>query len=183
MNPPIRIMAVAAVAALLVGVALWKFKSNSAIESRIANTGLATAPSRSNPTAGIDVTSPANESSRLGDPRAAHIRIGATERTLVPNARGEFPRLVVAPAASISASVPFIDAAPGDRISLQTEDGGTLMGPAAGGSIAVDAGRYARLEYRAAATDGMQRVTLRRGGESRVLEFWIGAEPPVLARR
>ena len=64
-----------------------------------------------------------------------------------------------------------------------TAGSGTVRGRAAleGDVVIAGAGR-ARFEFRAAPNDGLNRVTLRRGGESRVLEFWVGVEPPALVR-
>ena len=116
------------------------------------------------------------------DPRTAQIRVGSVENEVIPNARGEFPRLLVAAEAEISADVPFPDALPGQHIYVQADDGGLLSGKAADGALIVDESRQVSLEFQTSAWDGLHRVTLRRGGDSRVLQFWVGPEPPVHIR-
>ncbi len=101
---------------------------------------------------------------------------------VAPNVRGEFPRVSVPAAALIRATVPFPDAAPGAIIFLQAEDGGALHGAASGGALTVGDDRQVTLEFRAATSDGVQRVTLRHGADTQLLEFWVGPEAPVLVR-
>jgi len=119
----------------------------------------------------------------VNDPRAASITFDGATRLVVPNARGEFPRTIVPASSEIAASVPFAGAQPGEKIAVQAEDGGLLLGESAQGQIALDAQCRAPVRFKVSAYDGMHRVTLRRGGESRVLEFWVGAEPPVVVRK
>ena len=116
------------------------------------------------------------------DPRAARIEVAGQVRVVAPNARGEFPRVVVPASSVIAVSVPFAGAQLGETLPVQSEDGALLLGEAASGVAVVDGQGAVPLTLRVAATDGLQRVTLRRGGEMRVLEFWVGAEPPVLVR-
>ena len=113
-------------------------------------------------------------------PGVAQIQAGNVNSVLAPNARGDYPRLSVSPSTIIVASVLFPDASPGERISIQAEDGGQLRGEAAKGFATIDDIRKANIEFQVSAHDGLYRVTLRRGGESRVLQFWVGPEAPVL---
>ena len=116
------------------------------------------------------------------NPRAAQIVFAGVRRVVVPNARGEFSRVGVPASAVIVATVPFPDSAPGSTIFLQAEDDGLLSGAASAGALVVGEDRRVTLEFRAAASDGIQRVTLRDGAETRLLEFWVGPEAPVLVR-
>lgn len=102
---------------------------------------------------------------------------------VISNVRGEFHRVPVPASTVITASVPFADAVPGESIRVQAEDGGLLQGRAAQGSVAVGSDHRASVAFQTAANDGLYRVTLRRGGECRVLQFWVGPEPPVLVRQ
>ena len=116
------------------------------------------------------------------NPRAAQIVFAGVRRVVVPNARGEFSRVGVPASAVIVATVPFPDSAPGSTVFLQAEDGGLLSGAASAGALVVGEDRRVTLEFRAAASDGIQRVTLRDGAETRLLEFWVGPEAPGLVR-
>ena len=109
--------------------------------------------------------------------------VGAENIRLTFNARGELPRLKVPSEATIAATVRFPNAMPGQPISVQPEDGGTLIGDAVSGVVLIDDQQQANFEFQPSANDGQYRVTLRNGGESRVLEFWVGPEPPVLVRK
>lgn len=124
----------------------------------------------------------ATETVASSDPRAARIEVAGQVRVVTPNARGEFPRVVVPASSVIAVSVPFAGAQPGELLPVQSEDGAVLLGAAAQGVALVAASGDVPLSLKVAATDGLQRVTLRRGGEMRVLEFWVGAEPHVLVR-
>lgn len=119
----------------------------------------------------------------VDNPRAAQLVIDGQSYSVISNVRGEYPRVPVTAASTITASVPFPDAIPGERISVQAEDGGLLLDDGAYGAVAIDENRRAPLRFQAADNDGMQRVTLRRGGEIKTLEFWVGEAPPVLARK
>lgn len=171
----------AAVAALAVGgFVLWKWTRPPHAEH---DTKTATTVRPENPSgAASHATTPGSGDISI-DPRVARIRFGATERFVAPNARGEFPRVPVPASAAITAAVPFPAAMPGEPISVQAEDGGVLAGPAAGGRVMIDDRHRAQIEFQTSALDGLHRVTLRRGSESRVLQFWVGPEPPVLVRQ
>lgn len=113
----------------------------------------------------------------------AQIKVGEEEIQLTFNARGELPRLTVLPEADISATVKFPNTVSGQKISVQAEDGGLLIGDAASGVVLIDDQQQAHFRFKPSAYDGQYRVTLRNGGESRVFEFWVGPEPPVLVRK
>jgi hypothetical protein len=115
-------------------------------------------------------------------PRAAQLTVDGHPRAVVANVRGEFPRVLVPASAIIAASVPFPDAQPGEKIAVQAEDGGALLNATAQGFVTIDAAHCAPVQFKVSAHDGMHRVTLRRGGETRVLEFWVGTEPAVVVR-
>jgi hypothetical protein len=119
----------------------------------------------------------------ITDPLAANIQVGDRRIAVRSNTRGEFFRVLVAPSALIKVDLPFFGAAAGEALAIQTEDGGALVSGVADGRVLISEGSRARFDFRAAAHDGLNRVTLRRGGETRVLEFWVGPEAPVLVRR
>lgn len=115
-------------------------------------------------------------------PRAALVSFAQISQLTEPNAQGEFARVIVPASTVISAVVPFPGAVPGTMISLQPEDGGELRGTAAAGKTMLGDDGQVRLEFQVGNFDGLQRVTLRQGAEMEVLQFWVGAEPPVLVR-
>ena len=117
------------------------------------------------------------------DPTAATLRFAGRQVAVRATARGEFSRVLVAPSTLVVVDLPFPGAVPGEVLPIQAEDGGTLVAGVNVGQTTVGDDGRARFEFRSAPHDGLNRVTLRRGGESRVLEFWVGPEAPVLVRR
>jgi len=183
-NHPQRVLRSAAVAAVILAIgaiAWWK----SAQHRTASSTPLAVDSSRASespPSAATNIAQKQDAPAPIDETRAARITIAGTAHVLAPNVRGEFPRLIVPASATITATVPFAGAEPGEAIPVQAEDGGLLQDAAAIGSVAVDNDHKVTISYQVSANDGMHRITLRRGGESRVLEFWVGAETPVLVR-
>lgn len=147
-------------------------------------------PAKTTPTPGQSAVVPVQpkhndkqRNDRPEDDRAAWVEFDGQSRELLPNIRGEFPRISVPASTVITAQVPFAGASSGETVHVEAEDGGSLLGEAEGGTTRVDEQAAASIAFRTAAYDGLQRITLRRGGESRLLQFWIGEEPPVLARQ
>ena len=173
---------IVAVALLALGAIVWwkvaqQPTSSSAQQTANVSPRSGTPP----PTKTVDEKQEA--SAPIDELRAAHITFAGGTHVLAPNARGEFPRLIVPASATITATVPFAAAEAGEAIPVQAEDGGLLQGTAAQGNVTVDTEHKVSVAYQVSANDGLHRVTLRHGGESRVLEFWVGAEPPVLVRK
>lgn len=164
----------------VVGFWLWPSQSKQEITAATARSPKANATSQpSSWSTGRVGTSTA----AIGnDPRAALVNVDGESIRVLPNARGEYHRLRVPSAATITAAVPFPGANPGDVIDVETEDGGLLQGAGSQGTVVVNSARRAPVDYRAGGQDGLYRVTLRRGGETRVLEFWVGRPPPVAVR-
>ncbi len=105
-----------------------------------------------------------------------------TNKILLPNNRGDYPRLSVLGSSKITASVFFFEAVQGEQIRIQAEDGGWLQDEAQAGFVTVDKYHRANFKFQVLTHDGLYRVTLRRGGERRVLQFWVGSESPVFER-
>jgi len=122
------------------------------------------------------------QSTPAANAMAARVEVEGRILQVAPNPRGEFGRVQVPRSAVVRALVPFPSAAPNELIGVQAEDGGMLQGEASKGTVTVDAERRAAILFQAAAGDGLYRITLRRGGENRVLEFWVGPQPPVVVR-
>jgi hypothetical protein len=166
------------------GGVCWFFAEHAPSPASISAVGVAASGNSAIPSAsGVDIpVATVTAAAVANDPRAAQLIIEGQTRAVVPNVRGEFPRVLVAASTTVSASVPFAEAQPGEMIAVQAEDGGALLEVAAQGSVIIDAARCASVQFKVSAHDGIHRVTLRRGGETRVLEFWVGAEPPVVVR-
>lgn len=112
------------------------------------------------------------------DPQVARVRVGLKEEEVSHNALGEFPRLPVPINTDITADVIFTETKLGDVIHALADDGGIIIVDASGALSADDDGRV-RIRFKPSAYEGLQRVTLRHGAQRRVLQFWVGPEPPV----
>jgi len=170
-----RWLAVGSTIVIIISIVVWMRTSPTKIEK----------PSAINATAPDVTTSSTNT---LTQPETTNrqmikLEVGDERSQITFNANGEFPRVSVPAGAKIVATVLFPDATPGQRISIQAEDGGSLLGNAEKGFALVDEKHQVSLEYQISTYDGLYRVTLRNGGDRRVLQFWVGDEPPVLARK
>jgi hypothetical protein len=174
-----------AIALVLVGGGVcWFIAERTPPAAHTSAVGAAASANPADPTAS-DVHTPdatVTAAAVANDPRAAQLTIAGRTRAVVPNVRGEFPRVLVPASAIIVASVPFPDAQPGEKIAVQAEDGGALLDAAAQSFVTIDDAHRAPLQFKVSSQDGIHRVTLRRGGETRMLEFWVGAEPPAVVR-
>jgi hypothetical protein len=174
-----------AIALVLVGGGVcWFIAERTTSAAHTSAVGAAASANPANPTAsGVHAPAAAvTTAAAANDPRAAQLTIAGQTRAVVPNVRGEFPRFLVHASATIAASVPFPDAQPGEKIAVQAEDGGALLDAAAMGFVTIDDAHHASLQFKVSAHVGIHRVTLRRGSETHVLEFWVGTEPTVIVR-
>ncbi len=111
----------------------------------------------------------------------AQIQFGSERVNVVPNARGEFPRVRVSGSSIVKARIHFPNAAAGAIVSVQADDGGIVGGADSG--VCLDSDGYVNVEFRVAPNDGLQRITLRHGSDLRTLHFWVGPDAPVLVRK
>ncbi len=129
------------------------------------------------------VAYPLGRPAYAGEPVSAYVRVGSLGKDLALNVNqgGEFPRVPVAPGETVEIRLAFSRSAPGTRVALNAEDGGSLrVGRESGRSLAgaLDGQRQLGLSYRVTTTSGAHRVTLRTpDGETKTLEFWSG-DPP-----
>jgi hypothetical protein len=179
-----RYLVIAAVLALSGCVVIWQQlgKNESSASAPLPNGADSPVAASLNPSKSSGVPH-APVAPVITDPIAANLKIGDRHVVVRSNARGEFFRVLVGPSALIVVDLPFFGAAAGETLAIQAEDGGALVSGVEEGRVVIAEDSRARFEFRAAAYDGLNRVTLRRGGEIRVLEFWVGPEAPVLVRR
>jgi hypothetical protein len=180
-----RVFKIALIATLVlaIGLIIWWKVANHLESPSATNTAVAAQQPSAVAVAAVAVEQNKGSHELIDESRAARISINGNTRLVPANARGEYHRVVVPASTNITATVPFADAKLGEIIPVQAEDGGLLHGAAEQGKVTVDNDHRVTVDYQVSANDGLHRVTLRRGGESRVLEFWVGAEPPVVVRK
>jgi hypothetical protein len=175
-----RVFRTALISTLVLAIGLiiwWKVEHNQEKSSAALTTDTAPQPS-------VVAVDQAQESpAPVDESRAAHITFNGVTRTVSANERDEYHRLIVPASTNLTAVVPFAEAEPGELIPVQADDGGLIQGLPVQGNATVDNNHKVTIAYQVPASDGMHRVTLRRGGEIKVLEFWVGPEAPVLVRK
>lgn len=96
---------------------------------------------------------------------------------ILPNSKGFYPRLNLKESSEIHASVFFPEALPGESIQIFPEDGGQLKGQATSGVVVVDSANSASFRFRPLDFEGLYRISLYRGGDRKILQFWVGSFP------
>lgn len=96
---------------------------------------------------------------------------------ILPNSKGFYPRLNLKEPAEIQASVFFPEALPGESIQIFSEDGGQLKGQTSSGVVVVDSAKSVSFRFRPLDCEGLYRISLYRGGDQKILQFWVGSLP------
>jgi hypothetical protein len=108
---------------------------------------------------------------------------GRGARELSLNQLGEYERVYVAARQQVAVAVGFPDGDVGEAVGVSVMDGGRVVEvDAVAGVRVLDKDRVARFTYEASGDEGTHRVLVRRGGERRVLDFWVGTEPALAQR-
>jgi hypothetical protein len=176
----IRLASLIIFAGALIGWVWWQMQQKPVASA----SSVAPAPS-SAATADKSLHVIAPVAARAGEPlpvNAVRYTIEGQTVAALANDRGEFSRVYTPASALIEIDTPVPGAEVGERLPVQAEDGGLLAAGVENGFVAVSEPGRARFAYRVAAHDGMHRVTLRRGGASRVFEFWVGEDPEPIDR-
>lgn len=98
-------------------------------------------------------------------------------KIIAPNSKGFYPRLLLENSSEIQARVFFPDALSGEQILIFSEDGGLFKGQALSGQVVVDNAHSVSFRFQPLKFDGLYRISLYRGGERRILQFWVGSLP------
>jgi hypothetical protein len=114
--------------------------------------------------------------------QSAVVRVEAGERAVDcrANELGVFERVRVEPGETVPIAVAWPNAMPGERVVAVVEDGGQMEGGERVKVLVLDERRMGRFEFTTALEPGLYRVTLRRVGETKTVELWVGAELPLV---
>jgi hypothetical protein len=114
-------------------------------------------------------------------PRAT-VAVGQKTVQLTPNQVGNFQRTYIQPKETLPVEVVFPQGEPGQTVVLEAKDGGTFDDKKLAQVAKLDAQRRLAFTFHADRQPGIYRVSMRRGSEEKVLNFWVGDPPPVQER-
>jgi len=106
-------------------------------------------------------------------PATASVNVNGQSYTLKPNQIGNFQRITVAPSSSIDLSVAFPKSQPGDVVSVQAEDGGSVNDGGIATPMPLDDKKALNFNFKTTSQPGIYRVTLRNGADVKRLQFWV----------
>jgi hypothetical protein len=118
----------------------------------------------------------------VGEKTIARVINDGKERVMTPNEIGHFPRIYLKPKQEVPVEVSFPDAQAAEPVVVQVEDGGSIDGDKVSKGDVLDDAKKVAFKFRANADEGIYHVVLRKGADSRVLDFWVGDELPVVVR-
>jgi hypothetical protein len=128
---------------------------------------------------------PAENPAASGMPARASVQIaGKTFENLTPNEIGTFPRVYLGgkvPARPVDVRVNYPQLLAGDTVIVQAQDGGRLPGGRQSIEAKVDAARTINFVFEPGVEHGLYRVTLVKGADTKILDFWAGQPLPVRA--
>lgn len=115
----------------------------------------------------------------------AAVTLGRRTHALGKGRQGVYPQLDMGPQMRARIELHFPEAKPGDKVAIGVMDGGRIMlqdadrrvHPAPGPTHRVGADNRIRFIFETDASNGIYRVLVRRGLESRQVEFWVGPKP------
>lgn len=103
-------------------------------------------------------------------------------RELTPDNLGFFPRVYIEPRQVVPVRVNFADGRRDEVAVVRVEDGGRLEGNAPAKTFNLDDKGSIGFAFQANADPGVYHVVVHRGGDERVLDFWVGPRMPAANR-
>lgn len=103
-------------------------------------------------------------------------KIGDRLKKLSPDDNGHYERVYLQPRQKIALAVAFPRGEPGQKIAVESQDGGVI---GEGGPVQVlvlDEGRRIGFSFQPTENTGINRVTMRLGAQVQELNFWVGPE-------
>jgi len=98
------------------------------------------------------------------------------------NQVGYFPRVHVPANTAIPVEVFFRNAIEGEAVVIGAEDGGKFEGDKRAIAEALEKNGRVAFTFHVLDHPGTYRVSLRRGAETKVLDFWVGPDMPLAER-
>jgi hypothetical protein len=98
------------------------------------------------------------------------------------NQVGYFPRVHVPANTAIPVKVFFSNPVEGEAVVIGAEDGGKFEGDKQAIVEGLEKNGRVAFTFHVLDHPGTYRVSLRRGAETKVLDFWVGPETPLAER-
>ncbi len=97
-----------------------------------------------------------------------------------PNQAGFFDRVSnIRPGAVIPITVLYPQGRKGEKVVVLVQDGGSLEKEKKVEELTLDSRREISFRFRATSSPGLFRIMLRKGNDEKVINLWVGEEPPV----
>ena len=106
----------------------------------------------------------------------AKVQVGQRRYELTPNQVGSFQRIYLPPKAKVPIEVSYPSGQPGDKVSAAIDDGGQVGNGQRVLALQLDGQRKVGFDFTAGEGAGIYRVTMRKVGDVKNLEFWVGPE-------
>lgn len=101
---------------------------------------------------------------------------------MLANAVGAYRRINVRPKEKTSVELVFPGGREGDVVIVSAMDGGRVNGKSGGNKLALDKTGRVGFNFEVNEERGIYRLLVRRGQDSKVVEFWAGEPLPLNAR-
>ncbi len=103
--------------------------------------------------------------------RIVRVRQGITVN---PNQVGNFPEISVRPQTAINISVVYPAGQANEKVTLTALEGGNLGNGLATQDVTLDSLKTATFSFATGSGRGLYRVSVRKGIDEKILEFWVG---------
>lgn len=118
-----------------------------------------------------------------GEPATASITLDGKAIDLgEPNQAGIYRRVRTEPGVPVPVEVSYPSASAGTEVVVAVQHGGSLKGGAPAEVLKLDELRRARFTYTVGGEPGLFHVTVRKGSDVKILDFWAGPEPVVASQ-
>ena len=99
--------------------------------------------------------------------------------TLNPNQVGNFPTLDVRPQTLVGVEVIYTAGLANQGVALTALEGGTFNNGKTTQDLTLDRLKQASFSFTASSGRGLYRVSVRKGSDIKILEYWVGEKLPV----
>ncbi len=94
--------------------------------------------------------------------------------TVSPNQVGSFPEILVRPQTLVGVEVFYIAGLANEAVTLIAMEGGTFGNGKTTQDLPLDSLKRASFRFAAGSGRGLYRVSVRKGTDVKLLEFWVG---------
>jgi hypothetical protein len=127
----------------------------------------------------VEKRGPVDSTRVQGEMVSIRAEVGSKTIELLPNAEGQFPPLYVGPQTKTPVTAYFPESSPGDHIFLQMLDGGKINDRLYAKEAVLDQQRLLTFDFTTSSNPGRFRVLMRKGGEIKTVDFWVGPDIPI----